>query len=103
MNIEDLKKILRLWIEDGFVEGELSVEPEYYILWRPEELEEFNRDYQLSEYAPGFITFGGNGGGELFVVNESGEVFYIPAIGMAPDTAIKISDNLQQFRSCMRK
>ena len=103
MNIEDLKKILRLWIEDGFVEGELSVEPEYYILWRPEELEEFNRDCQLSEYAPGFITFGGNGGGELFVVNESGEVFYIPAIGMAPDTAIKISDNLQQFRSCMRK
>ena len=45
MNITDLKKILRLWIEEGFVEGELSVEPQWYVLWRPEELEELNRDY----------------------------------------------------------
>ena len=101
MNIEALKQILQSWIDEGFVEGELLVEPEWYVLWRPEEIEEFNRDYQLSEYAPGFVTFGGNGGGELLVVNALGEVFYMPAIGMAPDTAVKIASNLQEFKGFM--
>jgi len=57
----------------------------------------------LSEYAPGFVTFGGNGGGELLVVNETGEVFYMPAIGMAPDTAIKIASSLQEFKGYMQQ
>ena len=79
------------------------MEPEWYVLWRPEEIEEFNRDYQLSQYAPGFLTFGGNGGGELLVVNEIGEVFYMPTIGMAPDAAIKIASSLQEFKGYMEK
>ncbi len=103
MDIEALRKTLYSWIDEGFVEGELSVEPEWYVLWQPEELEEFNRDYQLSEYAAGFVTFGGNGGGELLVVNDFEEVFYIPAIGMAPETATKIASSLTEFKSYMRK
>lgn len=63
MNIEDVKQILETWLNEGYIEGELSVEPEWYVLWRPEELEEINRDYELQKYAPGFIAFGGNGGG----------------------------------------
>lgn len=102
MNIELVKKILQLWIDEGFSEGELSLEPNWYILWLPEEIEEFNRDYQLSEYAPGFLAFGGNGGGELLVVNGNGEVFYMPAIGMASDAAIKIANDLQEFKSHMQ-
>lgn len=102
MNIEALKQILQSWIDEGFVEGELLVEPEWYVLWRPDEIEEFNEDYQLSEYAPGFVTFGGNGGGELLVVNQRGEVFYMAAIGMAPDMAVKIASNLQEFKGYMQ-
>ncbi|ABX48904.1 SMI1/KNR4 family protein [Shewanella baltica] len=102
MNIEALKQILQSWINEGYAEGELSVEPEWYVLWHPEEIEEINRDYQLPEYAPGFLTFGGNGGGELLVVNDVGEVFYLPSIGMAPDTAIKIASNLQEFKEYMQ-
>jgi hypothetical protein len=103
MNIEVVKHTLKLWIDEGYIEGELSVEPEWYVLWRPEELEEINRDYELQEYAPGFISFGGNGGGELLVVNDQGEVFYIPAIGMSPDTAIKIAGSLQEFKGYMHQ
>ena len=102
-HMEDLKSILKSWFEEGYAEGELSVEPEWYVLWRPDEIEEFNRDYELSEYAPGFVTFGGNGGGELLVVSELREVFYIPAIGMAPDTAIKIANSLNEFKGYMEK
>ncbi|KAB0548919.1 hypothetical protein F7R01_15950 [Pseudomonas argentinensis] len=103
MNIEELKKILHSWIGEGYIEGELLVQPEWYVLWQPEEVEESNRDYQLSEYAPGFVTFGGNGAGELLVVNEQGEVFYLPAIGMAADAAIKIANSLQEFKGYMRQ
>lgn len=103
MNIDSIKQVLKSWISEGFLEGELSIEPEWYVLWRPEELEEFNRDYQLAEYAPGFLTFGGNGGGELLVVNELGEVFYMPCIGMAPDTAIKVANSLQEFKGYMQQ
>ena len=103
MNIDSIKQTLKSWLDEGFLEGELTVEPEWYVLWHPEELEEFNRDYQLAEYAPGFLTFGGNGGGELLVVNESGEVFYMPCIGMAPDTAIKIANSLQEFKGYMQQ
>ncbi|WP_461437569.1 SMI1/KNR4 family protein [Marinobacter nauticus] len=101
MNIETIKPILKSWIDEGFIEGELSVEPEWYVLWRPEELEEFNRDYELSEYAPGFLAFGGNGGGELLVVNQNGEVFYMPVIGMEPEAAIKIAGSFQEFKGHM--
>lgn len=103
MSIEEIKQTLQSWIDEGFIEGELSVEPEWYVLWRPEEIEEFNRDYQLSEYAPGFLTFGGNGGGELLVVNSSGQVFYMPKIGMAPEAAIKIAGSLQEFKGYMQQ
>ncbi|WP_372811729.1 hypothetical protein [Pseudoalteromonas nigrifaciens] len=103
MNIEAVKQTLKSWINEGYIEGELSVEPEWYILWRPEELEEINRDYEILEYAPGFISFGGNGGGELLVVNHHAEVFYIPSIGMSPDTAIKIAGTLEEFKGYMHQ
>jgi hypothetical protein len=103
MNIEVIKQTLKSWIDEGYAEGELSVEPEWYVLWRPEELEEINRNYELQEYAPGFISFGGNGGGELLVVNVHGEVFYIPAIGMSPEAAIKIAGSLQDFKGYMQQ
>jgi hypothetical protein len=66
MDIEAIKSVLGSWIYEGFIEGELSVDPEWYRLWRPEEIEEFNRDYELSEYAPGFLAFGSNGGGSYW-------------------------------------
>ena len=103
MNIEEIKQMLSSWLNEGFIEGELSVEPEWYVLWQPEEVEEINKDYELSKYAPGFISFGSNGGGELLVTNHEGEVFYMPTIGMSPDAAIKIAGGLQEFKGYMQQ
>jgi len=103
MSIEEIRQVLETWISEGFIEGELSVEPEWYVLWQPEEVEEINKDYELSKYAPEFISFGGNGGGELLVANHQGQVFYIPSIGMSPDAAIKIAGSLQEFKGYMQQ
>lgn len=66
-------------------------------------VEEINEDYELSKYAAGFLSFGGNGAGELLAVNDTGEVFYMPCIGMAPDTAIQIANSLQEFKGYMQQ
>jgi len=57
----------------------------------------------MPEYASGFVTFGGNGGGELLVVNNEGEVFYMPAIGMTPEAAVKIASCLEDLKGYMKK
>ena len=40
MNLEAAVKELR---EEGYLEGELSVDPLWYIIWEPENLEEYNK------------------------------------------------------------
>lgn len=102
MDIGELKKTLRSWINEGFTEGELSVDPGWYVLWQPEKIDELNQGYQLSEYAPGFIGFGSNGAGELLVVDEAGEGSNVPAIGMSPKEAIRIAGDLQEFKGYMQ-
>ena len=100
MNFDTIKQTLKSWLDEGFLEGELSVEPEWYVLWRPEELEEFNRDYQLAEYAPGFLTFGGNGGGELlaFDMRRSGNWPVVCFDPIDPEGSIEqIAPSFEQF------
>ena len=98
-HLEFITKILTLWFKEGYSEGELTIEPEWYVLWEPSELEEINQDYKIDQYAPGFTSFGGNGGGELFVINENKEVFYLPTIGMNAESTIKIAGSLEEFKS----
>jgi hypothetical protein len=46
--------------------GEGPVGRQYLVLWRGEEIADFNRDYQVNDLAPGLILFGSNGAGEGF-------------------------------------
>ena len=71
----------------------------YFDLCPEEELNEWNKDYEVDKNAPGYTVFGTNGGGELYAFDASGAIFELPAIGMASDVAIKISESWQDFRS----
>lgn len=80
--------------------GEGFVGETYLILWRLEELEELNEAYKVSEYAPGFLLFGSNGGGEAFAfdVRESPtKIGKIPFVGMDKARFTLISDDFEQF------
>ena len=103
MNIDQLKKVVSEWHAEGYLGGELSVDPEWYELWHPEEIESFTEEYEIPKYAPGYLTFGGNGGGELLVVNQQGAVYYMPSIGMSPETTVKIASSLNEFKGFMKK
>lgn len=71
-----------------FTEGD----PGYFQLWAVEEREALNRDYKVDEFAPGFIGFGSDGGGELLAFDSSGAVFMIPFIGDGVEDAKKIAN-----------
>jgi len=100
MNIEAEVKALR---DAGYIEGELSVHPLWYIIWEPENIEEYNRDYELSKYAPEFTAFGSNGANELLVVDGKGVVYTLPAIGMEPECADKIAESINELKQYMEK
>ena len=83
-------------ITEGEREGTMSGS---FILWPPAEIEQSNREYEVGTYAPGFLAFGSNGGGELFAFDAAGAVFLLPAIGMSPDDAIRVSGSWAEFVS----
>ena len=90
-------------INSGYIEGELNVNPFWYIIWKPEEIDQFNEEYQFSEYAPEYVGFGDNGSNELLAVNIKGEVFTIPAIGIDSKSAEKIASNIDELKLRMEK
>ena len=72
-------------------------EPGYVVLWSLAQIEEFNADVEIRQFAPGFIGFGGNGGGDLLAFDSSGAVFMLPMIGLAPDEAIRIANTFNEL------
>jgi hypothetical protein len=66
--------------------------PGYFALWPPDQIEASNRAYEVSLYAPGFLGFGTDGGGELLAFDASGAVFMLPLVGMEPRYAKKVAD-----------
>ncbi|MDP9123309.1 MAG: SMI1/KNR4 family protein [Pseudomonadota bacterium] len=81
---------------EGLAEGFTEGPPGYFALWRPDEIEASNRELQVETYAPGFLGFGTDGGGELLAFDESGAVFMLPMIGMEPQYANRIADSWRE-------
>jgi len=87
--------------ENGLFEGFTVDEarPSYVNLWAMDEIAGSNLDIEIETYAPGFVAFAGNGGGEVLAFDEQGSVYMLPLIGMEPEGAIRIADNFQEFAS----
>ncbi len=84
---------------DGLLEGGLMVDPGWFQLWPLGEIEDLNLNYQVQEFAPGFLGFGSSGGGELLAFDSEGSIVMIPFIGMAPNEAITIAASWSDFVS----
>ncbi|MBL0918604.1 MAG: SMI1/KNR4 family protein [Hydrogenophaga sp.] len=89
-------------LENGAFEGNLSKGPPFdgessIVLFGTDEIDQINDDYQLDEYAAGFLAFGSNGGGELYVFDSAGAVYVMPEIGMEPGAALLAASNFPEF------
>jgi hypothetical protein len=80
--------------------GEGFVGEWYAMLWRCEDLIEYNRDYQVEELAPGFCLIGSNGGGEAYAFNlstGSSALLQLPFIGMESQYADEVASSFDSF------
>jgi hypothetical protein len=72
----------------------------YAALWRVEEICRFNKEYEVSEYAPGLLLFGTNGGGECFGFDYRSPdrvIVQVPAIGMSLNDTLVIAPTFHRF------
>ena len=88
------------YLEGGGVDAAFTAgAPGYFQLWSPDKIEKWNKEYQVEEYAPGFLGFGSDGGGEMLAFDLNGSVFMIPFFGMSVDDATKIGDTWSEVAS----
>jgi cell wall assembly regulator SMI1 len=84
--------------------GEVEFGTHRIALWKAEELEQFNREHQVDEYAPGLLLFGSNGGGEGFAFDTRSSkypVVQVPFIGMDFDSALVVADSFTHLLNRM--
>jgi len=80
-------------------EGALG-ENAYVMLWSVEDLRRLNEAYQVAIYAPGYLIFGSDGGGEAFAFDlqsKSRSIVMIPFVGMSRDLARPMATGFWQF------
>lgn len=84
--------------------GEGFLGENFLILWGVNELAEFNRDYEVEEYAPGLIVFGSDGAGDAFAFDTrfgKFDVVRVPFIGMGLESAVPVADSFDKFMKKM--
>jgi hypothetical protein len=72
----------------------------YLILWKLEQIRDFNVAYEVHEYAPGLLLIGSDGGGEAFAFDTSVSpwpVVQIPFVGMDREWFRVIAPNFISF------
>jgi hypothetical protein len=87
--------------------GEGFIGKKYLIMWKAEQLLQYNQEYQVDEYAPGIFLFASSGGGEAFGFDgrqNDLDVVQLPFIGMSLQDAKKVANNfadlLSRLKSC---
>jgi len=95
---EDYLRFLKL---SNGGEGELGVEPGWFVLWLAETVIENNDGYEVHKWIPGFFGFGSNGGGELLAFDtrtaQPWKIYMIPFIPMEETEAILVAESFADF------
>lgn len=80
--------------------GEGVVGSAYLVLWPIADLIRLNEGYGISEYAPGLLVFGSDGGGEAFAFDtrsHPNRIVMVPFVGMDLSEIILVADDLTSF------
>ena len=78
----------------------------YFRLYRVEELQQVNLDYNTQESAPGLFMIGSNGGGETYSYNTNKhmKLYLVPFIVYIHEDALYIAQNfLHLLRRCINR
>ena len=106
--IETFRKLTGLTLPKDYAEflcrfngGEGFVgEDSYVIFWQIEELEEFNREYEVANYCNGLLLIGSNGSGEAYGFDTRQTpwpVVQVPFVGMDDSLVEKMGGSFKEF------
>jgi len=62
-------------------------------------MDQWNNEYQVATYAPGFYGFAGDGGGEMYAFGPDGAVYALPLIGMDAKNAKRLAGSWAEFEN----
>jgi hypothetical protein len=106
-SLETVEKTLNIKLPDDYRRfvmqsngGEGFIGKHYLILWKVEELAQFNCDYQVEDYAPGLLMFGSTGGGDGFAFDTKANpyrVTQVPFIGMSREDALLVANSFTRL------
>lgn len=86
--------------------GEGIIGKTYVMLWRAEELGQYNESYQVEIYAPGLLLFGSDGSGEAYAFDtrepQKFAVMVVPFVGMDLQYAKALAPTFVEFLSMLR-
>jgi hypothetical protein len=82
-------------------EGPLALDPEWFRLWRAEDVLALNRDYGVPENVPGLFGFGSNGVGELLAFDmrqgPPWKIVMVPFICMDGEDIKAVAEDFTEF------
>ena len=80
---------------EGFI-GEDS----YLMLWRVEDLQQFNKDYEVAEYLDNVLLVGSSGGGDAYgfdIGQKPWAIIRVPFVGMEPSLVESVAPTFSEF------
>jgi hypothetical protein len=80
--------------------GEGFIGNNYLVLWKAEELADFNREYEVEKYATGILLFGSDGGGEGYGFDTQSAgmpIVRVPLIGMERRYATPVAKDFPEL------
>jgi hypothetical protein len=83
--------------QHGTFKGFTSDDSIYIAMWPIDDLPQNNTDIEIQQYAPGYLAFASNGGGEVLAFDASGAIFMLPLIGMEPRYAVKVAGSFPEL------
>lgn len=86
---------------EGFIGKE-----SYLILWKVEELEKFNREYEVGDYCDGLLLFGSSGGGEAYGFDTRQTqypVVQVPFVGMDHSLVENVGRSFDEFLTALEQ
>jgi cell wall assembly regulator SMI1 len=78
----------------------------YVLLWAVDELDRFNREYEVASYCPGLLLFGSSGGGEAYAFDTRSTpwcVVQVPFVGMDYSLCDVIGSSYSEFIETLSK
>ena len=81
-------------------EGDLASQPVLFFLWSASEAIEANKNYEISEFLPGYVMVGDDRANEMFgfrVDAADTKVYMIPKIVMSEEDAIVVAETFAEF------